>query len=113
MTDPYFSATKLEWLLAQHDHAARAARGELAAGTIDSWLVWNLTNGATHITDASNASRTLLFNINTLAWDEELLRLLKIPASMLPEVRQSSEVYGRVSTTLGLGEVHVSSGSRD
>jgi glycerol kinase len=86
--DPYFSATKLEWLLRQHP-----ANG-LAFGTIDSWLVWNLTGGRVHVTDASNASRTMLFNIKTGAWDDELLKLLGIPRAVLPEVRASSEIYG-------------------
>ena len=106
--DAYFSGSKVAWIL---DHVpgarAKAEAGSLAFGTIDSWLVWQLTNGATHITDVSNASRTMLFNINTLQWDDDLLRLLNIPASMLPEVRSSSEVYGRASTTLGVGDVAV------
>ena len=76
-----------------------ADRGELAFGTIDTWLVWNLTEGRLHVTDVSNASRTMLFNIHTLAWDEELLRIFDIPASMLPEVRSSSEIYGITSGT--------------
>jgi len=96
--DPYFSGTKLAWLLDHVDGArARAERGELAFGTIDSWLVYNLTEGRLHLTDPSNASRTLLFNIGTLAWDDELLRLLRVPRSVLPEVRASSEVYGEAS----------------
>jgi glycerol kinase len=89
------------WIL---EHVAgarqRAEAGRLAFGTVDSWLVWKLTNGAVHITDVSNASRTMLFNINDMTWDAELLRLLNVPASMLPEVRGSSEVYGRVSPEL-------------
>ena len=96
--DAYFSGTKLQWLLDNVPGVrARADRGELAFGTIDSWLVWNLTGGRRHVTDASNASRTLLFNIHTLAWDEQLLALLDIPRSVLPEVVPSS---GRVDTTL-------------
>jgi glycerol kinase len=96
--DPYFSGTKLAWLLDNVKGArARAERGELAFGTIDSWLVYNLTEGRLHITDPSNASRTLLFNIGTLAWDDELLRLLRVPRGVLPEVRASSEVYGEAS----------------
>jgi glycerol kinase len=96
--DPYFSGTKLAWLLDNVKGArARAERGELAFGTIDSWLVYNLTEGRLHLTDPSNASRTLLFNIGTLAWDDELLRLLRVPRSVLPEVRASSEVYGEAS----------------
>ncbi|MCF7817193.1 MAG: glycerol kinase GlpK [Kiritimatiellales bacterium] len=95
LLDPYFSGTKIKWILDHVDGARRQAeRGELAFGTVDSWLVWNMTNGARHITDVSNASRTLLFNIHTLEWDDELLALLGIPKSMLPEVRSSSEVYG-------------------
>jgi glycerol kinase len=96
--DPYFSGTKLAWLLDNVKGAReRAERGELAFGTIDSWLVYNLTEGRLHLTDPSNASRTLLFNIETLAWDDELLRLLRVPRSVLPEVRASSEVYGEAS----------------
>ena len=106
--DAYFSGTKIAWIL---DHVpaarARAESGRLAFGTIDSWLVWKLTGGAAHITDVSNASRTMLFNINTLAWDAELLSLLRIPPSMLPEVRSSSEVYGKVSSALGVSGVPI------
>ena len=94
--DAYFSGSKVAWILDNVPGArAKAEAGTLAFGTIDSWLVWQLTSGATHITDVSNASRTMLFNINTLQWDEDLLRLLNVPASMLPDVRSSSEVYGR------------------
>ena len=104
--DAYFSATKLVWILDNVDGARRRAEaGELAFGTIDSWLLWKLTDGRLHITDTSNASRTLLFNIHTLQWDDELLRLLRVPRSVLPEVRASSEVYGEVTTTLGLESV--------
>lgn len=95
MLDAYFSATKIAWLL---DHVpgarARAERGELAFGTVDSWLVWNLTGGRLHVTDASNASRTLLFNIHTLTWDESLLRLFQVPRSLLPTVVPSCGVFG-------------------
>jgi glycerol kinase len=95
VVDAYFSATKLEWILRNVPGAkARARKGELVFGTIDSWLVWNLTAGRCHVTDASNASRTMLFNIHTGDWDEELLRLFKVPRAMLPTVRASSEVYG-------------------
>lgn len=105
--DAYFSGTKLAWILDNVPGARkRAAKGELAFGTIDTWLLWNLTGR--HVTDPSNASRTLLYNIHKGAWDPELLRLLKIPESLLPEVRSSSEVYGEVSTALGLGGVPVS-----
>ncbi|AFZ67993.1 glycerol kinase GlpK [Deinococcus peraridilitoris] len=101
LIDAYFSGTKARWLL-DHVPGAReqAERGELALGTIDSWLVYNLTGGECHITDASNASRTLLFNIHTGEWDDELLRILEIPRSLLPEVRPSSEVYGETSPGL-------------
>jgi glycerol kinase len=99
--DAYFSGTKLAWLL---DHLpgarARAERGELAFGTIDSWLVWNLTKGQTHVTDVSNASRTMLFNLRTLAWDDELLALLKIPRSLLPRVVPSSGIVAHTDPTL-------------
>jgi glycerol kinase len=101
--DPYFSATKLRWILDHVDGArARAERGELAFGTVDSWLIWHLTSGQKHVTDVTNASRTLLFNIVKGEWDAELLKLFGIPASMLPEVRWSSEHVGEVTTTLGL-----------
>ena len=93
--DAYFSATKLKWILDNVSGSRdRSARGELAFGTIDSWLTWKLTNGEVHVTDVSNASRTMLFNIHTLQWDEELLRLFDIPAAILPEVKPSSKIYG-------------------
>ena len=96
LIDAYFSASKVRWIL---DHVpgarARAAQGELAFGTVDSWLIWKLTGGREHATDVSNASRTLLFNIHSLDWDEELLGIFEIPRSVLPTVRSSSEVYGR------------------
>jgi len=96
--DAYFSATKVKWILDNVEGARNMAnRGELAFGTIDSWLVWNLTKGRLHITDVSNASRTMIFNIHTLQWDDDLLRLMNIPANMLPEVRSSSEVYGETA----------------
>lgn len=93
--DAYFSASKVNWIL-EHVKGARelAAKGQLAFGTVDSWVVWKLTRGKLHVTDVSNASRTMLFNIHTLKWDEELLEIFGIPASMLPEVRSSSEIYG-------------------
>jgi glycerol kinase len=95
LLDAYFSATKIKWLLNNVENArTKAERGELAFGTIDSWLVWNLTQGELHITDVSNASRTLLYNIEQLRWDEELLKLFDIPPSLLPSVKTSSEVYG-------------------
>lgn len=93
--DPYFSGTKLAWILDRYPGAReRARRGELLFGTIDTWLLWKLTGGRVHATDSSNASRTLLFNIHTLDWDDELLRLLDVPRSMLPEVRPSSGDFG-------------------
>lgn len=93
--DAYFSATKIRWILDNVEGVRkRAERGELAFGTVDSWLVWKLTAGRKHITDVTNASRTMLFNINELKWDQDLLDLFNIPSSMLPEVRDSSEVYG-------------------
>ncbi len=102
--DPYFSATKVGWILDNVAGArARAERGELAFGTVDSWLIWQLTNGARHVTDVTNASRTLLFNILKGEWDAELLRIFGVPESMLPEVVWSSEKVGVVTTTLGLG----------
>ena len=94
--DAYFSGTKVKWILDHVEGArAKAEAGDLLLGTIDSWLIWNMTRGALHITDVTNACRTLLFNINTLDWDEELLELLDIPKQMLPQVKQSSEVYGQ------------------
>src|SRR5271166_4374200 len=106
--DPYFSATKVGWIL---DHVpgarARAERGELAFGTVDSWLIWHLTSGQRHVTDVTNASRTLLFNIVKGEWDAELLRIFGIPESMLPKVVWSSERVGEVTTTLGLGGVEI------
>ena len=99
--DAYFSATKIKWVL---DHVPgarqRAEQGRLRFGTVDTWLVWQLTGGRLHITDATNASRTMLFNIHTLQWDEELLRLFDIPRSLMPEVRSCSEVYGHTEATL-------------
>ena len=99
--DPYFSGTKLKYLLdTVPGLRTRAERGEVLFGTVDSFLVWRLTHGRLHITDPSNASRTLLFNINTLSWDDELLQALDVPRLMLPEVRSSSEVYGEVDASL-------------
>jgi glycerol kinase len=93
--DAYFSATKLKWILENITGAKeRAAKGELAFGTIDSWLTWKLTNGEVHVTDVSNASRTMLFNIHSLQWDEDLLKVFDIPVSVLPEVKASSKIYG-------------------
>lgn len=101
VVDAYFSATKLQWMLKNIPGArARAKAGDLAFGTVDSWLIWNLTGGKLHVTDATNASRTMLFNIKTGKWDDDLLKLFGIPASMLPSVKSSSEVYGQ-TTLLG------------
>jgi glycerol kinase len=108
LIDPYFSGTKIAWIL---DHVsgarARAEQGKLAFGTVDSWLIWNLTSGKRHITDRTNASRTMLYNIAEDKWDADLLKLLRIPESMLPEVVWSNERIGQVTTTLGLGEVQI------
>src|SRR5450759_1893279 len=94
--DAYFSATKVRWILDNVKDARKLAEeGQLVFGTIDTWLVWNLTRGQLHVTDVSNASRTMLFNIHTLKWDEELLRIFNIPSAMLPKVRSSSEIYGK------------------
>jgi len=99
--DAYFSATKVQWILQNVKGArARAKVGKLAFGTVDSWLIWNLTGGKVHVTDASNASRTMLFDITKGEWDDELLKIFDVPRSMLPEVRSSSEVYGQ-TTLLG------------
>lgn len=99
--DAYFSASKINWLL-DHVPGARgkAENGELAFGTVDSWLVWNLTGGEQHVTDVTNASRTMLFNIHTLQWDDELLELFGVPKSLLPEVKSSSEVYGSTAANI-------------
>jgi len=106
--DPYFSATKVAWILDNVPAArSRAEKGELAFGTVDSWLIWNLTSGTRHVTDVTNASRTLLFNIVKGEWDSELLRIFNIPASLLPEVVWSSQNVGEVTTTLGLGGISI------
>ncbi len=103
VVDAYFSGSKIAWLLDNVDGARKQAeQGRLAFGTVDTWLVWNLTGGRVHATDATNASRTLLFNIHSGAWDPDLLRLLRIPESMLPEVRASSEVYGSADALGGM-----------
>ena len=106
--DAYFSGTKIKWILDNVPGAReKAEAGELRFGTVDSWLVWQLTRGEVHITDVSNASRTMLFNINTLEWDKELLELLDIPLSMMPAVKSSSEVYGHTKTTIFAHEVPI------
>lgn len=108
LIDAYFSASKIMWIL---DNVSglrkRAEAGELAFGTVDSWLIWNLTSGRLHVTDATNASRTMLFNIHEGRWDGELLNTMGIPNSLLPEVHPSSAEYGRVSTSLGLADVAI------
>jgi len=106
--DSYFSATKIKWILDHVDGAReKAAAGRLAFGTVDSWLTWKFTNGAVHVTDVSNASRTMLFNINTLQWDKELLSLFDIPESLMPKVASSSEVYGETGTTFFASKVPI------
>jgi len=106
--DPYFSATKIEWILDAVDGARkRAENGELLFGTVDSWLVYRLTGGKVHCTDVSNASRTLLMNLSTLDWDDELLELFKVPRPMLPEIRSNAEIYGTVASDLFPGEVPI------
>ncbi len=106
--DAYFSATKILWILENVPGAReKAEEGRLRFGTVDTWLIWMLTRGEVHVTDVSNASRTMLFNIHTLEWDKELLQLFGIPASMMPEVKSSSEVYGYTKTTLFAHEVPI------
>jgi len=101
LLDAYFSGTKIKWILDNVDGAReKAEEGKLAFGTIDSWLIWKLTDGKKHVTDVTNASRTLLFNIHKREWDDEILELLDIPKSLLPEVKSSSEVYGEISPSL-------------
>ncbi len=107
--DAYFSGTKIKWILDNVPGARkRAEMGKLRFGNVDSWLVWRLTRGEVHVTDVTNASRTMLFNIHDLKWDEELLKLLDIPMSMMPEVKSSSEVYGHTKTTIFAHEVPIS-----
>ncbi|TGE23202.1 glycerol kinase GlpK [Hymenobacter metallicola] len=106
--DAYFSASKVRWILDNVRGARKKAEaGQLALGTIDSWLIWNFTQGELHVTDVTNASRTMLLNIHSLQWDEELLRLFDIPASMLPQVRESSEVYGETKTTVFASKIPI------
>lgn len=112
--DAYFSATKLRWILDNvPDARARAERGELLFGTVDCWLIWKLTGGKRHVTDYSNASRTMLFNISTLQWDEEILRLLNIPRAMLPQVVPSSGLLGHTEATLLGGEIPICGAAGD
>ena len=107
--DAYFSGTKIKWIL-DHVEGARtlAKEGKLAFGTIDTWIIWKLTAGKLHITDVSNASRTMIYNINTLEWDQELLELLDIPVEILPEVKSSSEIYGTTAADIIGAEVPIS-----
>lgn len=114
LIDAYFSATKIRWILDYVEGAQqRAEKGELIFGTIDTWLIWKLTGGKAHVTDYSNASRTMLFNINTLTWDEELLAMLNIPKAMLPDVKPSSHVYGETTSMLLGAPIPVSGAAGD
>ena len=109
VTDAYFSATKVKWILDNVPGArTKAENGELCFGTIDSWLLWKLTNGKRHVTDVTNASRTMFFNIHTMQWDDDLLNLFNIPKSMLPEVCSSSEVYGHTQHLLTAADIPIS-----
>src|SRR6476469_8177733 len=106
--DAYFSATKLKWILDNVKGAReKASRGELCFGTIDTWLLWKLTDGTVHVTDVSNASRTMLYDINTLSWDDDLLHLMEIPKNILPQVRSSSEVYGHSQNILSAHNIPI------
>ncbi|MBO9204735.1 MULTISPECIES: glycerol kinase GlpK [Niastella] len=108
IVDAYFSATKIRWILDNVEGARKKAQeGKLAFGTIDTWLVWKLTRGQVHATDISNASRTMLFNIHTCSWDEELLKLMDVPAAMLPTVRSSSEVYGQTDAQILAAQIPI------
>ena len=112
--DAYFSGTKIKWLLDNVPGAReKAEKGELAFGTIDTWLIWKLTGGRVHVTDVTNASRTMIFNIHTLEWDDELLKILDIPKSMLPEVKPSSCVYGKTDAGLYGGEIEIAGAAGD
>lgn len=112
--DAYFSATKLKWILDNVEGVReRAEQGDLLFGTVDTWLIWKLTKGAVHVTDYSNASRTMMFNIQKLEWDKEILEELNIPSSLLPEVRPSSEVYGMTDTSFFGGPIPIASAAGD
>lgn len=112
--DAYFSGTKIHWILEQVEGArARAEAGELLFGTIETWLIWKMTMGKVHITDYSNASRTMLFNINTLQWDQEILEVLQIPAGILPEPRPSSQIYGMTDASIFGGEIPIAGAAGD
>ncbi|WP_419033689.1 FGGY family carbohydrate kinase, partial [Dysgonomonas gadei] len=108
IVDAYFSATKVKWILDNVEGArAKAEKGQLVFGTVDTWIVWQLTRGEVHATDVSNASRTMLYNIHTLEWDDDLLKLFNIPKSMMPKVCASSEVYGHTKTTIFASKVPI------
>ncbi|MBC8452942.1 MAG: glycerol kinase, partial [Chloroflexi bacterium] len=114
VVDPYFSATKLMWLLATlPDGQARAEAGELCFGTVDSWLLWHLTNGEVHATDSTNASRTMLLNLHDLQWDPEMLRLFNIPEAMLPEVRGSADDFGLTARSIFGAEIPITAMAGD
>lgn len=114
LIDAYFSGTKLRWILENVEGArGKAERGELLFGTIETWLIWKMTGGKVHVTDYSNASRTMLFNINTLTWDEDILRELDIPAGMLPEPRPSSETYGQTDSNIFGGPIPICGAAGD
>jgi glycerol kinase len=107
-TDAYFSASKINWILENIPNARKQAEnGEILFGTVDAWLVWNLTNGEKHLTDVSNASRTMIFNINTLEWDDDLLEIFRIPEQILPEVKSSSEIYGEINSVKELNGIKI------
>ncbi|MCI8359450.1 MAG: glycerol kinase GlpK [Lachnospiraceae bacterium] len=112
--DAYFSASKIAWILDNVEGTrARAEAGELLFGTVDTWLIWNLTKGAVHVTDYTNASRTMLFNIHELCWDKELLALFRIPACMMPEVKPSSCLYGKTTADILGGEIRIAGAAGD
>ena len=114
VVDAYFSATKVKWILDNVDGAReKAENGDLLFGTVETWLIWKLTGGAVHVTDYSNASRTMMFNINTLEWDDDILKLLGIPKSMLPQVRCSSEIYGYTKETIIGGQIPIAGAAGD
>ncbi len=114
VVDAYFSATKVKWILDNVEGAReKAKKGELLFGTVETWLIWKLTGGAVHVTDYSNASRTMMFNINTLEWDEDILTILDIPKSMLPEVKCSSEIYGYTKASIIGGEIPIAGAAGD
>ncbi|CAN5862543.1 glycerol kinase GlpK [soil metagenome] len=107
-TDAYFSASKINWILENIPNARmQAENGEILFGTVDSWLVWKLTSGEKHLTDVSNASRTMLFNINSLGWDDELLEIFNVPKQMLPEIKSSSEIYGEINSVKELNGIKI------